>query len=71
MNGETVYEAEDFQPWRELDRVFIEAIRSGDDSQLLNDYHDGLKTLAPLLAAYDSASQGGGEVIDVEAYIKG
>ena len=70
MNGETVYKAEAFQPWRELDRVFIEAIRTGDDSQLLNDYHDGLKTLAPLLAAYDSARQGG-TVIDIETYIKG
>ena len=70
MNGETVYTAKSFQPWRELDRVFIEAIRNGDDSQLLNDYHDGLKTLAPLLAAYDSARQRGA-VIDVETYIKG
>ncbi len=70
MNGEIVYEADDFQPWRELDRVFIEAIRTDDDTQLLNDYHDGLKTLAPLLAAYDSARQGG-VVIDIDSYAKG
>jgi len=70
MNGEIVYQAQAFQPWRELDGVFLEAIRSGDDSGLLNDYHDGLKTLAPLLAAYDSARQGG-VVIDIADYIKG
>ena len=70
MNGETVYEAEEFQPWRELDRIFIEAIRTGDSSHLLNDFNDGLLTLAPLLASIDSARQGG-VPIDIADYIKG
>ena len=67
MNGEVVYEAEEFQPWRELDRIFVNAIRTGDGSALLNDFHDGLNTLAPLLAGWESAQQGG-VPIDVATY---
>ena len=70
MNGRTVYEAEDFNPWFELDRRFCEAVRSGDGSGLLNDYRDGLSTLAPLLAGWESAKRGG-EPIDVEDYLRG
>ena len=69
MNGEQVYVAEEFQPWRELDRVFVHAIRTGDGTGLLNDFHDGLKTLAPLLAGWESARSGGAP-IDVAAYMK-
>ena len=67
MNGEVVYDAEEFQPWRELDRAFVNAIRTGDGSSLLNDFHDGLNTLAPLLAGWESARRGG-ESIDVARY---
>jgi len=70
MNGRTVYRAEDFNPWFELDRRFCEAVRTGDRSGLLNDYRDGLSTLAPLLAAWESAKRGG-EPIDVEDYLRG
>ena len=70
MNGRTVYEAEDFNPWFELDRRFCEAVRNRDGSALLNDYRDGLSTLAPLLAGWESAKRGG-EPIDVEDYLRG
>ena len=70
MNGETVYVSEEFQPWRELDRTFIEAIRSGSGSGsgLRSDFSDGLRTLAPLLAAWESARKGGVPV-DVDAFV--
>ncbi len=69
MNGEQVYEAEEFEPWRELDRTFVNAIQTCDSSGLLNDFHDGLKTLAPLLAGWESA-RNGGTPIDVASYMK-
>lgn len=68
LNGDTVYEAQDFDPWLEQDRAFIEAVRSGDGSALLNDYHDGLFTLAPVLAGWES-SRRGGELMDVAAFM--
>ena len=70
MNGRTVYEAEDFNPWFELDRRFCEAVRTGDGSALLNDYRDGLSTLAPLLAGWESAKRGG-VPIDVGEFMDG
>ena len=68
MNGRTVYRAEEFNPWFELDRRFCEAVRTGDGSGLLNDYRDGLFTLAPLLAGWESAKQGGAP-IDVDDFM--
>jgi len=59
MNGLTVYRSKEFQPWRELDYTFIKAIQNGDDSELLNDFSDGLKTHAPLLAGWESSKRGG------------
>ena len=56
-------------PWYELDRRFCEAIRTGNSSHLLNDYHDGLYSLGPVLAGWESARQGG-KPIDVETYIE-
>lgn len=69
QNGETVYEAEEFDPWFEQDRIFIEAVRSGDGSGILNDYHDGLFSLAPVLAGWESARRHG-ECIDVAAFME-
>ena len=68
MNGRTVYEADDFNPWFELDRRFCEAVRTSDGSELLNDYGDGLSTLAPLPAGWESGKRGG-EPIDVEDFM--
>ena len=68
VDGERVFEGEEFNPWFELDRRFCEAVRSGDGGQLLNDYHDGLYSLAPILAAWESSRQGG-QAIDVAEYI--
>jgi len=70
VNGETVYQAEEFNPWFEIDRRFCEAVRAGDDSQMLNDYHDGLYSLAPVLAGWESARRGG-QPIDVPTYVEG
>ena len=67
-DGETIYSDEDFDPWLEQDRLFIEAVRAGDDRALLNDYHDGLLTLAPILACWES-SRRNGECIDVKAFM--
>ena len=58
-----------FDPWFEQDRRFIEAVRTGDKNLLLNDYHDGLYTLAPFLAGWESAKRGG-VCVDVGAFVK-
>ena len=67
VDGEVVYEADDFDPWYEQDRVFIDAVQRNDGSGLLNDYADGLKSLAPVLACWESAHRGG-RVIDVASF---
>ena len=59
VNGETIYTAEPFDPWLEQTRCFIEAVRTHDPSLLLSDYHDGLYSLAPVLAGWESSKQGG------------
>ena len=66
-NGEFVYEAEEFDPWFEQDRVFIDAARTSDGSSILSDYADGLLSLAPVLAAWSSSSRGG-RPIDVATF---
>ena len=47
----------------------MEAIRTGDGSDILNDYHDGLYTLAPLLAGWESARRDG-EPVDVPTFMR-
>ncbi|MFH1571907.1 MAG: Gfo/Idh/MocA family oxidoreductase [Gemmatimonadota bacterium] len=69
VDGETAYQAADFDPWLEQDRAFIEAVRTGDGSALLNDYHDGLYSLAPVLAGWESARRGG-QLIDMAAFME-
>ena len=49
------------------DRAFIEAVRTADPSLVLSDYHDGLSTLAPVLAGWESARRGG-PCMDVAAF---
>jgi len=70
VDGETVVDREEFNPWMEQDRLFIEAIQQGSDAAMHNDYHDGLNTLAPLLAGWES-SRRDGEPIDVDDFLKG
>ncbi|MEZ4861118.1 MAG: Gfo/Idh/MocA family oxidoreductase [Caldilineaceae bacterium] len=67
-NGETIYTAEPFDPWFEQSRCFIEAVRTNDASLLLSDYHDGLYSLAPVLAGWASARQHG-KMVDVAAFM--
>lgn len=69
LDGKRVYEGTEYNPWFELDRRFCEAVRSGNDSELLNDYHDGLNSLAPVLAGWESATRGG-EPIEVAEFIR-
>ena len=69
INGEIVYQGEEFDPWFEQDRVFIDAVRTGDTSALLNDYHDGLFSLAPVLAGWAS-SRRNGECIDIQTFME-
>ena len=71
VNGKVVYTAEAFDPWFEQDRIFIEAVRSGDSGGLLNDYHDGLYTLGPVLAGWDSARDDGRCVVVSDYYGRG
>ena len=68
MNGERVFEGSEYNPWFELDRRFAEAVLNGDGSELLNDYHDGLYSLAPILAGWESARRGG-EIIDLAEFM--
>jgi predicted dehydrogenase len=58
-----------FDPWFEQERRFIEAVRTGDRGLLLNDYRDGLYTLAPFLAGWASARRGG-VCLDVGAFME-
>jgi len=69
VNGETVHQAEEFNPWFAQDRIFVEAVRSGDGSGILNDYHDGLSSLAPVLAGWESARRGG-ELIELAPFME-
>ena len=68
VNREVLYEAEEFDPWLEQDKTFIRAVQSGDASLLLNDYSDGLFSLAPILAGWES-SRRGGECMDMASFI--
>ena len=70
INGEIVFEAEKFNPWFEIDRRFCEAVRSGDGDGLLNDYQDGLYSLAPVLAGCESGKREG-EPINVAEFMRG
>ena len=69
MNGEVVFKGEGFDPWFEQTRVFIDAVKTGDGSAVLNDYHDGLFSLGPILAGWQS-SRREGELIDVSGFMK-
>lgn len=69
MNGDVVFKGEDFDPWFEQARVFIEAVKTGDGSAILNDYHDGLFSLGPILAGWES-SRRNGELMDVADFME-
>ena len=68
-DGEVVYEADDYDPWHEQDRVFAKAVRAGDASLLMSDYRDALYSLGPVLAAWESARQDG-QCVDVAQFMK-
>lgn len=68
VNGEVLYKADEFDPWLEQDKTFIRAVETGDASLLHSDYHDGLFSLAPVLAGWESARRNG-ECIDVASFM--
>ncbi len=68
VDGETVYEAEPFDPWLEQDRIFIAAVQKDDAAELLSDYRDALYSLGPVLAAWDSARRGG-QCVKMDAFM--
>ena len=68
VNGGVLYEADEFDPWLEQDKTFIRAVQSGDANLLLNDYYDGLFSLAPILAGWES-SRRNGECIDIASFM--
>ena len=68
VNGDVIYQADEFDPWLEQDKTFIRAVHTGDASRLHNDYHDGLFSLAPVLAGWESARRQG-ECIDVTSFM--
>lgn len=68
VNGDFFYQAEEFDPWLEQDKTFIYAVQTGDASILKSDYHDGLFSLAPVLAGWESACREG-ECIDMATFM--
>ncbi len=68
VNNQAVYRADEFDPWLEQDTTFIRAVQNAEPSLLLNDYHDGLFSLAPVLAGWESSHRHG-ECIDVQAFM--
>jgi predicted dehydrogenase len=66
LSGDTVTITEKSQtspltdrpPSRNIDAVFVEAVRTGDGSPILSPYSDGVKSLAVSLAANESAQSG-------------
>ncbi len=68
VNNRLLYRADEFNPWLEQDKTFIRAVQNRDASPLQNDYHDGLFSLAPVLAGWES-SRRHGECIKVDAFM--
>ena len=64
----SLYRADAFDPWLEQDKTFIRAVQSGDPSLLQSDYYDGLFSLAPILAGWES-SRRDGACIDVATFM--
>ena len=69
VNGDVLYKADEFDPWLEQDKTFICAVQTGDANLLHSDYHDGLFSLAPVLAGWESARRNG-ECMDVVSFME-
>lgn len=68
VNGDVLYKADEFDPWLEQDKTFIRAVQTGEANLLHSDYHDGLFSLAPVLAGWESARRNG-ECINVASFM--
>jgi predicted dehydrogenase len=69
VNALPHFEVVDFDPWLEQDRRFIQAVAENRPELILNDYHDGLYSLAPILAGWHS-SRNAGQVIEIEEFLR-
>ena len=69
VNGDVLYKADEFDPWLAQDKTFIRAVQTGDASLLHSDYHDGLFSLAPVLAGWESARRNG-ECMDIASFME-
>ncbi len=70
-NGETIFEAPARNnPFARQARAFVDAIRTGDASGLCNGYAQALNSLAAVLGANASASEGGA-LIRLDEFISG
>jgi len=49
---------EETRPGKQIDAVFVEAVRAGDPSQICSDYSDGVKSMAISIAANESGRTG-------------
>ena len=49
---------EETRPGKQIDAVFIEAVRTADPSQIRSDYSDGVKSMAISIAANESGRRG-------------
>ena len=49
---------EETRPGKQIDAVFVEAVRAGDPSQIRSDYSDGVKSMAISIAANESGRTG-------------
>ncbi len=70
VNQEIIYTATDYDPWLAQDRAFIAAVKTNDQQLLMSDYSDGIYSLAPVLAGWESARQDG-ETIDLAEFLAG
>lgn len=68
-NDEVIYAAEPFDPWREQIVSFVDAVRHRDPSRHLADFHDCFRSIAAILAAWESGERDG-ECIDVDAFVR-
>ena len=69
VNGDVLYKADELDPWLEQDKTFICAVQTGDANLLHSDYHDGLFSLAPVLAGWESARRNG-ECMDIASFME-
>ena len=69
VDGEPFDSIDGFDPWMAQDRCFIRAVAENNPDLILNDYHDGLYSLAPILAGWES-SKHNGKSISIDEFLR-